>query len=239
MKKIITIALDSIDNLACIIQHWVNKSSYFGEVARIAPSMNDVLAQLDEHDDDKRDFISEINSILNTYINKISDQIDTKMIEWESVKSQHGELAKRVFALNNKKDKLFHMYMKVIGDKDKEQVISYIEKLTLLEAKDFVDELKERLGVEDMPMGGMMMAGPAGPAEAVEEKTEFDVILTSCGEKKIAVIKEVRAITGLGLKEAKGLVDSAPAPIKEAATKDEAEEIKTKIEAAGGSVEVK
>ena len=122
---------------------------------------------------------------------------------------------------------------------DKEQVISYIENMTLLEVKDLVDDLKERLGVDDMPMGGgMMMAGPAA-AEEAEEKTEFDVMLIGAGDKKIAVIKEVRAITGLGLKEAKNLVESAPIAIKEAAPKEEAEEIKTKIEEAGGKVELK
>ncbi len=125
---------------------------------------------------------------------------------------------------------------------EKEQVISYIENLSLLEVKELVDELKERLGVDDMPMGGgmMMMAGPGADAGAAEEeKTEFDVVLVGVGEKKIAVIKEVRAITGLGLKEAKALVESAPAPIKEAAPKEEAEEIKAKIEEAGGNVELK
>ena len=84
-----------------------------------------------------------------------------------------------------------------------------------------------------------MAAAPAGGGgEAAEEKTSFDVILESCGEKKIQVIKEVRAITGLGLKEAKELVDGAPKPIKEGCTKDEAEEIKTKLEGAGGKVKV-
>ncbi len=126
---------------------------------------------------------------------------------------------------------------------DKEQVISYIENLSLLEVKELVDELKERLGVEDMPMGGGMMMMPgaaAGGGEEAEEKTEFDVMLTSFGEKKIAVIKEVRAITGLGLKEAKELVESAPdAKIKEACAKEEAEEIKSKLEEAGGAVELK
>mgnify|MGYP003572018153 CR=1 FL=1 len=125
---------------------------------------------------------------------------------------------------------------------DKEQVISYIENLTLLEVKDLVDELKDRLGVEDMPAGGGMMMMPgmaAGGAEEAEEKTEFDVVLTSFGEKKIAVIKEVRGITGLGLKEAKELVEDVPAKIKEAVSKDEAEEIKGKLEEAGGAVEVK
>ena len=124
---------------------------------------------------------------------------------------------------------------------EKEQVISFIENLTLIEAKELVDDLKERLGVDDMPaMGQMMVAGGAAAGgEPEEEQTEFDVVLTGAGEKKIAVIKEVRAITGLGLKEAKALVEEAPKPVKEAVSKDEAEEIKGKIEEAGGTVELK
>jgi large subunit ribosomal protein L7/L12 len=126
---------------------------------------------------------------------------------------------------------------------EKEQVISYIENLTLLEVKELVDELKERLGVEDMPMGGgmMMMAGPAagGAEEAAEEKTEFDVVMTSFGDKKINVIKEVRGLTGLGLKEAKDLVEDIPAKIKEGVTKEEAEEVKKALEAAGAVIELK
>lgn len=126
---------------------------------------------------------------------------------------------------------------------EKEQVISYIENLTLLEVKELVDELKDRLGVEDMPMGGgMMMAampGAGGGEEAAEEKTEFDVVMTSFGEKKINVIKEVRGITGLGLKEAKDLVEDIPAKIKEGVTKEEAEEVKKALEEAGASIELK
>jgi large subunit ribosomal protein L7/L12 len=125
---------------------------------------------------------------------------------------------------------------------EKEQVISYIENLTLLEVKELVDELKERLGVEDMPMGGGMMMMPgaaAGAVEEVEEKTEFDVVMTSFGEKKINVIKEVRGITGLGLKEAKDLVEDIPAKIKEGVTKEEAEEVKKTLEAAGAVIELK
>ena len=125
---------------------------------------------------------------------------------------------------------------------EKEQVISYIENLTLLEVKELVDELKDRLGVEDMPMGGgMMMAampGAGGGEEAAEEKTEFDVVMTSFGEKKINVIKEVRGITGLGLKEAKDLVEDIPAKIKEGVTKEEAEEVKKALEEAGASIEL-
>ena len=122
---------------------------------------------------------------------------------------------------------------------DKEQVIAYIEKLTLLEVKDLVDALKTRLGVSDMPAMGAVMMAAAPAAEQAAEKTEFDVILVSGGEKKIQVIKEVRAITGLGLKEAKDLVEGAPQPVKQGLSKKDAEEIKAKLEAAGGKVELK
>lgn len=121
-----------------------------------------------------------------------------------------------------------------------EKVVAYIESLTLLDAKKLADALKARLGVSDAPM--MMAAGPAAaaaPAAAVEEKTEFAVILTGAGDKKINVIKEVRAITGLGLKEAKDLVEGAPKPIKEGVSKQEAADLKAKLEAAGATVEVK
>ncbi len=114
--------------------------------------------------------------------------------------------------------------------------------LTLLEANELKNLLKDEYGIEPAAGGAVMMAGPAGGGDAggaAEEKTEFDVILTSAGDKKINVIKEVRGITGLGLKEAKELVEGAPKPIKEAVSKEEAEELKTKLEAAGAGVEVK
>ncbi|MDF1576931.1 MAG: 50S ribosomal protein L7/L12 [Desulfobulbales bacterium] len=122
----------------------------------------------------------------------------------------------------------------------KEDVIDFISNMTVLELSELVKELEEKFGVSAAaPVA--VAAGPAGGGEAVaaEEKTEFDVILTSAGDKKIGVIKEVRAITSLGLKEAKELVEGAPQPIKEGVTKEEAEQIKAKIEAAGGGVEVK
>jgi large subunit ribosomal protein L7/L12 len=114
--------------------------------------------------------------------------------------------------------------------------------LTLLEANELKNHLKDEYGIEPAAGGAVMMAGPAGGGEggaAAEEKTEFDVILTSAGDKKINVIKEVRGITGLGLKEAKELVEGAPKPVKEAVSKDEAEELKAKLEGAGASVELK
>ena len=123
----------------------------------------------------------------------------------------------------------------------KEDVISYLENLSVLEMSEFVKELEEKWGVSAAaPVA--VAAAPAGGGDAggaAEEKTEFDVILTSFGEKKIQVIKTVREITGLGLKEAKELVEGAPKAVKEAVAKDEAEAIKAKLEEAGGSAEVK
>jgi large subunit ribosomal protein L7/L12 len=118
------------------------------------------------------------------------------------------------------------------------KLVEELSKLTVLEAADLAKALEEAWGVS--AAAAVAVAAPAAAAaEAVEEKTEFDVILTSDGGNKIAVIKEVRAITSLGLTEAKALVEAAPKAIKEAVSKAEAEDIKTKIEAAGGKVEVK
>lgn len=111
--------------------------------------------------------------------------------------------------------------------------------LTLLEAAELKNILKDEYGIEPAAGAVAVAAGPAAAAEAVEEKTEFDVILVEAGAKKIEVIKEVRAITGLGLKEAKDLVEAGGKAVKEAAGKAEAEEIKKKLEAAGAKVELK
>jgi large subunit ribosomal protein L7/L12 len=122
------------------------------------------------------------------------------------------------------------------------KIVDLIGNMTVIEVSDLVKEMEERFGVTAaapmaaMPMG--MMAGGAAAAPA-EEKTEFDVILASAGDKKIQVIKVVRALTGLGLKEAKDLVDGAPKPVKEGIAKAEAEDMKKQIEEAGGSVELK
>ncbi|MCY4489445.1 MAG: 50S ribosomal protein L7/L12 [Deltaproteobacteria bacterium] len=121
---------------------------------------------------------------------------------------------------------------------NREQVKDFIKNMSLLEAASLVKELEEELGVSAAAPVAMAAAAPAAAAEA-EEQTEFNAVLTSSGEKKIQVIKVVREITGLGLKEAKDLVDGAPKNVKEGVSKDEAEEIKTKIEEVGGSVEVK
>lgn len=130
---------------------------------------------------------------------------------------------------------------KVDVSEEMDKFISYIENLTVLELSNLVKALEDRLGVTAAAPVAVAAAGAAagGGEAAAEEQTEFDVILTGPGDKKIAVIKEVRAITGLGLKEAKALVDGAPSPVKEGASKDEAEELKGKLEAAGGSVELK
>ena len=121
----------------------------------------------------------------------------------------------------------------------KEDLISAIESMTVLELSGLVKELETKFGVTAAaPMA--FAAGPAGgAAAAVEEKTEFSVILAAAGDKKIEVIKEVRAITGLGLKEAKDLVEGAPKPVKEGVAKKDAEEMKKKLEAVGAKVEIK
>jgi len=121
-----------------------------------------------------------------------------------------------------------------------EEMIKSIEEMTVLELADLVKALEEKFGVKaNMPMMAAPAAGAAGAAPAAEEKSTFTVVLASTGANKIAVIKEVRTITNLGLKEAKDLVDGAPKPVKEGATKEEAEEIKKKLEAAGATVELK
>jgi len=122
--------------------------------------------------------------------------------------------------------------VKKLGDK--------IVTLTLMQAKELGDYLKQEYGIEPAAGGAVMMAGPAaaGPAEAKEEKTTFDVILKQFGDKKIQVIKEVRALTGLGLKEAKDLVEGAPKPVKQGLSKEDAEAARKQLEAAGAVVEL-
>jgi large subunit ribosomal protein L7/L12 len=123
----------------------------------------------------------------------------------------------------------------------KEDVVKFIENMTVLELSELVKELEEKFGVSAAaPVAVAAVAAPgAAAAEQVEEKTEFDAVLTSFGAEKIQVIKVVRAITGLGLKEAKDLVEGVPKPIKEGVSKDEAADIKKKIEEVGGAVEIK
>ena len=122
----------------------------------------------------------------------------------------------------------------------KEDVVEYISSMTVLELSDFVKELEEKFGVTAAAPVAMAAAAPAAQAqEEAEEKTEFDVVLTAIGEKKIQVIKAVRAITGLGLKEAKALVDGVPGNVKEGISKEEADSIKGQLEEAGAGVEIK
>ena len=123
----------------------------------------------------------------------------------------------------------------------KDQVIEFISKMSVLEMSELVKEMEDKFGVSAaaVAVAAPVAAGTGDAASQAEEKTEFDVILTSIGEKKINVIKEVRGITGLGLKEAKEAVESAPKAIKEGVSKEEAEEVKKKLEEAGASVELK
>jgi large subunit ribosomal protein L7/L12 len=125
----------------------------------------------------------------------------------------------------------------------KEQVVDFIANMTVLELSQFIKELEEKFGVSAAaPAMGMMMAAPAAGGDAApaeEEKTEFDVVLTNAGGNKIAVIKVVRALTGLGLKEAKAKVDELPSTIKEAVSKAEAEEAKKQLDESGATCEIK
>jgi len=122
----------------------------------------------------------------------------------------------------------------------KEEVVEFISNMTVLELSEFIKELEEKFGVSAAaPAAAMMMAAPAAAAEAVEEKTEFDVILKEAGANKIGVIKVVRSLTSLGLKEAKEKVDGAPATLKEGVSKDEAEDAKKQLTEAGATVEIK
>ena len=124
----------------------------------------------------------------------------------------------------------------------KEEVIEFISNMSVLELSELIKELEDKFGVSAAAPVAVAAAAPAGDgagAPAAEEQTEFTVVLADAGDQKIKVIKEVRAVTTLGLKEAKDLVEGAPAPIKEGVSKDEAEAIKKQIDAAGGKVEIK
>jgi len=126
----------------------------------------------------------------------------------------------------------------------KEQVFEFFDKMTILELSEFIKEFEERYGVQAaapvaMAAAPMAAAGAPGAEAQAEEKTSFDVILQAAGDKKIQVIKVVRELTGLGLKEAKELVDGAPKPVKEGVSKEEAETIKQKLEEVGATVEIK
>src|SRR6056297_54469 len=127
-------------------------------------------------------------------------------------------------------------------DISKDDVIEFISNMSVLELSELIKELEDKFGVSaaaPVAVAGATAAGGGEAAPAEEEKTEFDVVLTGAGGKKIQVIKEVRAITGLGLKEAKALVEEAPKPVKEGIVKEDADKIKGQLEGAGASVEVK
>jgi large subunit ribosomal protein L7/L12 len=152
--------------------------------------------------------------------------------------------------LKNRKNRLLieNLYNKKSRQEDKkmavtkDDVVEFISGMSVLELSEFIKELEEKFGVSAAaPVAVAAAGGEAADdaAETAEEKTEFDAVLAGVGDQKIKVIKEVRAITSLGLKEAKELVESAPQPIKEGVSKEEAAEIKEKIEAVGGSVEIK
>lgn len=121
----------------------------------------------------------------------------------------------------------------------KDEILTAIAEMSVMEVVELIDAMEEKFGVTAAVAVAAAPAAAGDAGEAAEEQTEFDVILTAIGEKKVNVIKVVRAVTGLGLKEAKGLVDGAPSAIKEGATKEEAEDVKKQLEEAGGSVEVK
>ena len=121
----------------------------------------------------------------------------------------------------------------------REQVVDYLSNLPVIQIAELVKELETKWGVSAAPVAVQGPGGPAAPAAAVEEQTEFDVILADAGASKINVIKAVREITALGLKEAKDLVEGAPKPVKEGIGKEEAEEVRKKLEGAGAKVEVK
>ena len=130
-----------------------------------------------------------------------------------------------------------------MSDITKDQVVEWLSSQSVIEVAELVKELEEKWGVSAAAPAAVAVAAPAGGGDAgggaAEEKSEFDVVLTEFGGNKIAVIKEVRGITGLGLKEAKELVEGAPKPVKEGVSKDEAEEISKKLEAAGAKAEIK
>jgi large subunit ribosomal protein L7/L12 len=130
-----------------------------------------------------------------------------------------------------------------MSDITKDQVIDWLSGQSVIEISDLVKELEEKWGVSAAAPAAVALAAPAAGGDAgggaAEEKTEFDVVLTEFGGNKIAVIKEVRSLTGLGLKEAKELVESAPKPVKEGVSKDEAADVSKKLEAAGAKVEIK
>jgi len=166
---------------------------------------------------------------------KTEENEQTKNEAKEEVKEEAKESKKTKASEGSKETKKWSSEVKKIGDK--------IAGLTLMQGQEMLDYLKEEYDIEPAAGGAVMMAGPTpaagAAAEQAEEKTSFDVILKEFGDKKIQVIKEVRALTALGLKEAKDLVDNVPKPVKEGLSKEEAETAKQQLEAAGAVVEIK
>ena len=154
------------------------------------------------------------------------------------VNKQHAQL---LLTKVRTKSKQYFWRKNKMADITKEDVIEFIANMSVLDLSELVKEMEEKFGVSAAAPVAMMAGGAvdAGAGAQAEVKTEFDVILISFGDKKIQVIKEVRAITGLGLKDAKALVDGVPGPVKEGIAKDEAEKIKTQLEEAGAQVELK
>ena len=163
---------------------------------------------------------------------EIKEEIKEEVKEEAKATKEVKEDKKTKEAPEGKVTKKWSSEIKKLGDK--------IIGLTLMQAKELGDYLKDEYGIEPAAGGAVMVAGPAaeGQAEEKEEKTSFDVVLKEIGDKKIQVIKEVRALTGLGLKEAKGLVDSAPKAVKEGLSNEEAEAAKQQLEAAGAVAEI-
>ncbi len=160
------------------------------------------------------------------------EQVKETTEKKEAKEAKEEKPAKEAKKAKDEQEKKWSSDIKKIGDK--------IVGLTLMQAKELGDYLKEEYGIEPAAGGAVVMAGPAaqGQAEEQEEKSSFDVILKEFGDKKIQVIKEVRALTGLGLKEAKDLVDNAPKPVKEGLSKEDAEAAQKKLEAVGAVVEL-
>ena len=161
---------------------------------------------------------------------KETQQADKAEETKEAKAPEKAKEAKETKAKDEKDAKKWSSEIKKLGDK--------IVGLTLMQAKELGDYLKEEYGIEPASAGAVMVAGPAAAAEQAVEKSSFNVILKAFGDKKIQVIKEVRAITGLGLKEAKDLVDGVPKPVKEGISKEDAETIVKQLEAAGAVAEM-
>lgn len=165
---------------------------------------------------------------------------ETKKVEEAKVEEQQDKKEEKV-ELSKEAKKLLDSVIKLSAEDKRQLGLEIIKNLTVMELSEWVKTLETEFGVSAAPVavGVAAVGGAAGGAPAEEEQTEFQVVLASIGDKKIQVIKEVRALTSLGLKEAKDLVDNAPKPVKDGVSKEEAEQIKQKLEAQGAKVEIK